>query len=315
MGTALRPCWRNCAVKADDEILAIDQTEDQLPSIDPGVRRVRQLITGLEICHHKAERWIDNIILAIGAGDTSKGLGTSADSEPHVSEVRWEEICTLLSCWCDGRDSGDQLTANLGERTPLKIWQVQRVVDKIRSLIRQPQSEYTWLMLDVGDYDFRYRESCPDQFQDQSEYWRQTARTRIHDTIDGVDSKLSLALAIDMLWPCHRRFETNLQIVLDAIGGRLDPAVPFAACGRNIGMLENQDHFIQVSDGLRSYCENRQVPADLQTKLGDRTPVRHWLAASLDKTIRLQVDPPPEMRRLSAMDGPDWIRESQNLDG
>ncbi len=37
--------------------------------------------------------------------------------------------------------------------------------------------------------------------------------------------ELSLALAIDMLWPCHWRFEDNLQIVLDAIGGRAPPEV------------------------------------------------------------------------------------------
>ena len=43
--------------------------------------------------------------------------------------------------------------------------------------------------------------------------------------------------------------------------------------------------------------------------LAKPTPEKRWLAASLDKTIRLQMDPPPEMRAASALVGPAWIRQ------
>jgi hypothetical protein len=43
--------------------------------------------------------------------------------------------------------------------------------------------------------------------------------------------------------------------------------------------------------------------------MGKLTEVKKWLAASLDKTIRLQLSPPPELREMSALPGPDWIRQ------
>jgi hypothetical protein len=55
---------------------AIDRMEDAMAPIDPAIANVRGLITGLELCHHKAERWVANIIEAIGKGETTKGLGT-----------------------------------------------------------------------------------------------------------------------------------------------------------------------------------------------------------------------------------------------
>ena len=67
-----RPCWQNCAVQADAEMLTIDRMEDALAPIEPAIAQIRGLITGLELCHHKAERWVANIIEAIGAGETTK---------------------------------------------------------------------------------------------------------------------------------------------------------------------------------------------------------------------------------------------------
>ena len=52
------PCrawWRNCALEVDLEILEIDRLEDAIAPVEAGFRRVRELITGFELCHHKAE--------------------------------------------------------------------------------------------------------------------------------------------------------------------------------------------------------------------------------------------------------------------
>ena len=68
--------WRNCALKADSEILAIDGMEDRIAPIATDASEIRGLISTLELCHHKADRWVTNIVEAIGAGKTGKGLGT-----------------------------------------------------------------------------------------------------------------------------------------------------------------------------------------------------------------------------------------------
>ena len=89
MTTSCRPCWRNCAVEADSEILDIDRMENGIAPIKPNIAKIRELITSLELCHHKAERWVENIIKAIGSGETRKGLGTRPPGEQHPTEEVW----------------------------------------------------------------------------------------------------------------------------------------------------------------------------------------------------------------------------------
>jgi hypothetical protein len=330
MTSSLRPCWRNCALKADSEILDIDKMEDRIAPVGPDISKIRGLITSLELCHHKADRWVYNIIQAIGEGDTRKELGTRPPGRQHPAEKVWQNACAALSAWCAGRPGtktdlsidtvpASQLLGGLGERSPLKEWQVQRVIDKIRSLINWPQpyedpsAQYPWLLLSVGEYDFTYLNQCPEQFGEHKDFWLKTVRTIIHDTENGDEAELSLGLAIDNLWPCHWRFVENLRIVLDAIGGRLNPKQSFAACGRNIKLLPIRRRMETVSNTLRVFCgmpaPSDEVDRDLLALMGKLTEVKKWLAASLDKTIRLQMSPPPELREISTMSGPDWIRQ------
>ena len=102
MTTSCRSWWRNCALEADSEILAIDRMEDRIAPLDPDAEKVRELISSLELCHHKAERWVWNIIEAIGAGETRKGLGTRVPGQQHPAEKVWQNACTALSAWCTG---------------------------------------------------------------------------------------------------------------------------------------------------------------------------------------------------------------------
>ena len=87
---------------------------------------------------------------------------------------------------------------------------------------------------------------------EHEDFWLRTVRTIIQDTENGDKADLSLGLAIDMLWPCHWRFVKNLQIVLEAIGGRLNPDKPFAACGRNIALLPIRRRMEVVSNTLKA---------------------------------------------------------------
>jgi hypothetical protein len=316
-------------VKADAEMQAIDRMEDAMAPIDPAIAKVRGLITGLELCHHKAERWVANIIEAIGRGETTKGLGTRSSQEEHPAERVWQNACAALSAWCAGcpvesvdLSVGDirasELLAGLGERSPLKEWQVQRVIEKIRSSIHWPRplddptARYVWLLLDVGSYEYAYLTACPEQYREHKESWQATVKTFICDSVDGDEATLSLGLAIDMLWPCHWDFVENLRIVLAAIGGNLRPTRPFAACGRNISGTPLRRRMEAVTETLRFFCGERDsessVDDELLAMLGEASDERRWLAASLHKTIRLQLDPPIGVRALSAMTAPEWLQ-------
>jgi hypothetical protein len=165
-----RSWWRNCAVEVDDEIRAIDLLEDAIRPLAPGVSRTRELISALELCHHKAERWVANIVSAIAAGDTDKGLGTRPAGTTHPLERTWKCACAALSAWCAGSpaDSIDlriggrpasELLGRLGPRSPRKEWQVQRIIQRTRELIGWPESErdavarYVPLLEAGGEYE------------------------------------------------------------------------------------------------------------------------------------------------------------------
>lgn len=324
-----RPWWRNCAVETDSEMLAIDGMEDHLAPVEPQASRIRQLISSLELCHHKADRWVYNIIEAIGTGATSKGLGTRSPGQQHSVENVWQNACAALSAWCAGCPStkidltvgnlpASRLLACLGDRSPLKEWQVQRVIEKVRSTIHwppapgDPTAQYHWMLLSGGEYECAYRDRCPEHYVEHEGFWLTTVRTMIRDTENGDEADLSLGLAIDMLMPCHWRFVENLRIVLEAIGGALRPEQPFAACGRNIGLLPMRRRLEIVSNTLHAFGNDtdtgNQIDRNLLALLGMPTDVKKWLAASLDKTIRLQLGPPAALRAIAALAGPEWIR-------
>jgi hypothetical protein len=294
--------------------------------------KIRELISGLELCHHKAERWVGNIVEAIGAGETKKGLGTRASGQQHPIERIWQNACAALSAWVAGRPGtsvdlvigtfpAHQILACLGERSPLKEWQVQRVIEKIRSAIHWPQSandptaQYVWLLLSGGEYELAYRSQCPEHYKEHEDFWLQTVRTIIRDTENGDEADLSLGLAIDLLMPCHWRFVENLQIVLGAIGGALSPDEPFAACARNISLVPIRHRMTVVSNTLNVFygapvaSHQTDIDRNILMLLGEPTEVKKWLAASLARTISLQLNPAAELRAMSALTGPDWIRQ------
>ena len=172
-------------------------------------------------------------------------------------------------------------------------------------------AHYGWLLLSGGEYEVVFQDECPERYKEHEDFWLQTVRTIIRDTESGEDMDLSLGVAIDMLMPCHWGFVENLRIVLDAIGGNLNPEKPFAACGRNISLLPIRRRMETVSKTLKYFLGEAEsggdVDEELLVLLGKPSEAKEWLAASLEKTIRLQLDPPTEVRTLSALKGPDWI--------
>ena len=69
------------------------------------------------------------------------------------------------------------------------------------------------------------------------------------------------------------------------------------------------DSEISAIDRMEDGILPRALPSSLAL-LGEPSATSHWLAASLDKTIRLQLDPPADLRAMAALTGPDWIRKT-----
>ncbi|MEW8587115.1 MAG: hypothetical protein AB2531_15230, partial [Candidatus Thiodiazotropha sp.] len=111
----------------------------------------------------------------------------------------------------------------------------------------------------------------------------------------------------------HWNFAENLQIVLEAIGGKLNTDTPFSACGRNISLVPIRGRMETISNTLMAFCgtleSGQDVDKELLELLGKQAEEKRWLAASLAKTIRLQLNPPADLRAISSMAGPDWINK------
>lgn len=273
-------------------MLELDEMEDSLAPLDEDTVKTRRLISSLELCHHKAERWVELIIEAIGKGHASKGpVGTRPRGTRHPIENEWQSVCNALTEWCAGDEArlarvriaemtGNQLASLLGPRTPLKVWQVERVVAKVRSVLDSSQRYFE--IVEHGERLGRSRG-----------FRKATLETILHDTVDGHEAEIRLAGAIDHLEPCHWNFMGNLAIVLGAIGGELHPVKPFGACHRNLKLTPIRERMGTVSRTLRAYQsdEDRGPGLDhgILRMLGASTPTKRWLAASLDKTLRLQL--------------------------
>jgi hypothetical protein len=100
-------------------------------------------------------------------------------------------------------------------------------------------------------------------------------------------------MAIDLLWTCHWKFLENLQIVLEVIGGESKPEKPFAACAWNISLSPIRPRMGVVCNSLKVFLgeqkSDRIIDDNVLSILGEPTEEKKWLAASLEKTIRLQL--------------------------
>ncbi len=308
--------WQNCGHVVDAEITALDQKEDELAPLPESVRRIREQIGRLEMCHHKAERWVERIIEAVGTGHTGGGLGTRPQGKRHSVEGVWLDACQVLVAWCEGepenvagRHVGEKIAAELltaiGEPTELKRWQVRCVERRIRSFVGWPEVAAQYIpLLEIGSgYVSAFRSDCPAEYGEEEHFWHATVQTMVHDErprepehelLHLASENLSLALAIDMLWPCNWNFEENLHTLLAAIGGQIELRAPLAVCARHVSrspirprmitLCQELDDFDMGSEGLGGDThEVGSAPAHMAVH-------RSWLIASLAKTIRLQLD-------------------------
>ncbi len=305
MAEGAKKCWVNCCDLEDEKFLcdaeriAIDKMQDALEPLDDNTEKIRQLITRFEACYHQADKEAMLIIEAIASGRCPP----ESNVRPPERKKELQNSRDILFNWCEknfhedtnlkvGDISADELVSFLGEPTALKIWQLRRVVDKITSAL-DPDITYCNLALNIGDYGQPVENQADHVFKNSLNFLLQTRQAIIHDTIAGRKAEISLAMAIDLLMPCHWDFTGSLINILKAVNGVLQPAKPFTCCSRNLKLSPLCDRLEVISNTLRAWWRDIETPenpdGDILAVLGDKTPVKRWLAASLDKTIRLQL--------------------------
>jgi hypothetical protein len=299
-----RMCWQNCGVEADDEILYIDKMEDDIAPLDEQAVRIRELITRFESCYHQADKQAELIARAIGAGRCPP----ESSERPPERKKELENSRLILSRWCEnpsvrdinlnvGGINANDLLSYIGKASPLKIWQVRRIVDKVGSAL-EPDRPYHNLALDIGDYGGPAKNPAGEFYKNNAAFLEHTKAAIIHDTVDGKKAKISLALAIDLLMPCHWDFVEALVVLLKAIGGELSPRRPYTCCARNLRLSPLYDRLGIISNTFGVFWKDekpgKNIDSDILACLGQATAVKRWLAASMDKTMRLQLQAPAD---------------------
>ena len=297
---AARPCWCNCVTEADSEMLDIDKMKDSIAPLDDETTKIRQLISGFELCYHEADKEAEYITKAIGAGRCPE----RSDERPPQRKKELENSRQILSSWCEdtavsglnldvGGIPADELLSFIGPPSPLKLWQVERIIDKIIEALDQSRP-YHNMVLDLGPYGEPGANPVGEHYKDSLNFVKKTVETVIHDTIDGHEAKISLAMAIDMLEPCNWDFVGSVVTILRAIGGDLHPTRPYACHQRNIKLSPLRDRLKTISNTLGAFWKPEEKAENIDSyvlaSLGELTPVKRWLAASLDKTIRLHLE-------------------------
>ncbi len=308
MSKKLRPCWLNCfgpddkSFLDDKELLSIDAMEDSISPLDEQTKAVRGIITRFEACYHEADKEAEYIIKSIAAGHCLE----QSKERPPERKRELENARRILSMWCENQNiknvkldvggvPAEKLISFIGKADPVKIWQVQRLIDRIDQAL-DPNHTYHNLALDLGEYGEPGAKPAGEYYKDNSAFLEQTKKTIIHDTADGHPSGVSLGYAIDLFMPCHWDLVGSLVTILKAIGGDLYPDKPFTCCMRNIHLSPLCNRLKTISNTLGVFWKgektDQNIDRDILASLGEATPKKRWLAASLDKTIRLHLSLP-----------------------
>jgi len=98
--------------------------------------------------------------------------------------------------------------------------------------------------------------------------------------------------------PCHWDFVSELVVLLKAIGGELHVQRPYACCARNLRLSPLYDRLITISNTFGAFWKDENltenVDSEILDSLGQSTAEKLWLAASMDKTLRLQLHAPSD---------------------
>ena len=254
--------WSNIEVSADDpEVIKIDRFEEGLKDIPGHVQQIRELITGLEVCHFKFQRHIEYIKEAIAnlkAGKDLRDIGanhirhgedalvkdkTGRTLQGHFyvkSLKQWIGDDTVASGREDFQKPDQQIVAWLGAKKPEK----ERLVGLLIARLLWDWNSYEALLTGRSNKELEF----------------QVCRMDI----------------------CHYNFPDNINQILKGIGA-LKAVDNFEGCGSfnaNIKSFVEQE-FSMLNDSLRSTLQVSKTNKDELLK--------RWLIACLAKTIKEQV--------------------------
>lgn len=311
----LRTWWNNVTNVPDEEILAIDALEDKLIfASDVGRKRVfdiRKQIGRLEICHFKVMRYITRIIYAIKHLDEEDPHPCPSVGEDINREwlKGWNAVLDYLEHWVNHgpnlggiyakedkiitsklanpafhRVSLQEINEILGEPSESKKWQVRFIIDYMRSRLdaffnNPPQSRYSVMKHRHEELIMQYRNDNPT-------YWESLENLPIpHHPRDLLFGGLLHDWGY-FVCEVNINYMNDLLTILGAIGNGSE--YKFRGCGYK--SLNLEVFLKKIVLKLRAFLETGGDQANemegVRKLLGERTPTREWLVASLEKTIR-----------------------------
>ena len=159
----MKDWWQNCAgyhdgtLVTDAAVIAIDAMEERIAPLDEQASAIRGRIGRFEACYHEADKEAELIVRAIASGQAPAESG----ERPAQRKTELENCRDILSAWCDdasekvaqksvGKASAEDVATFIGKRTPLKVWQVRRIVERVEQAL-DPACRYHNMALDMAD--------------------------------------------------------------------------------------------------------------------------------------------------------------------
>jgi hypothetical protein len=137
------------------------------------------------------------------------------------------------------------------------------------------------MVFDMGECGEPGAHPVGEHYKDATEFLEQTKEIIIHDTVDGREANMSLAMAIDMLMPCNWDFVGSIVTLLKAIGGELQPERPYVCHSRNLKLSPLCDRLRTISNTLGVFLKEKEKNGKTDQDI-------------LDATIRLQLEAPSD---------------------
>jgi len=237
-------------VASDPEWVRLMETEIELEPMSPECRAIRKQISCMEACHEHYVGNVEAILGMIGAMTPGRVLDCGQASAERREEA--EAYAQALEAWREADAPSDERARDvfdlLGERTHAKRALVEHLIGKLR--------------------DNAYR-----VYADQDEDFELTESRIQH-------------LAI-----CNYNWRENLRIVLQEIGAGKRLFEWHTPDGYN-AHGDVPDRIPQLRDplaGIVAWLDGRADEAGRWGEaLGEATPEKRWLAASLCKHVRVQ---------------------------
>jgi hypothetical protein len=301
--------WRNCDFETSDaEIARIDALEKRLRTEEHNqALKIRRLITSFEACHHNSLRWAERIAQAIAEGVIPPTSGRKRSAHPvSIAHLNLREF--LINIADDdmeehhhgeipGIDTKSVVESfrNLPQR---KRWLITLILDNLEKhlydagLIPAMRTEDN-RMFAGANLDVEKEEEASVYFLGYAVYYRYYKDMVIRMVDDMHPSEkerwVPLLLAVQFANPCSVNYFQFVSVLLDMLGGKEDLEFPFPFCGHY-----SKSQYLAIRKTIRAYQsflarDGDTGDAGLFGRLDDEDLSRRWLAASFEKTLRLQL--------------------------